>query len=89
MSLADIVYLLCAATSLLCTVLLWKGYRASHAPLLKWSAFCFGGLFLNNLLLVIDVRVGTSVDLALWRTIPALIGVGCLLYGLIRGSEEA
>jgi hypothetical protein len=86
---ANIVYILCAATSLLCVIMLWRGYRASGARLLKWSAVCFAGLFLNNVLLIIDVRLGTMVDLALWRTIPALAGVICLLYGLIWDSERA
>jgi hypothetical protein len=86
---ADLIYVLCAATSLVCAVMLWRGYRASGARLLKWSSLCFAGLFLNNVLLIIDVRLGTIVDLALWRTVPALVGVVCLLYGLIWDSERA
>ncbi|HEX6640181.1 MAG TPA: DUF5985 family protein, partial [Thermoanaerobaculia bacterium] len=59
---AIIVYVLCAATSGLCAVLLLRGYRKSRARLLFWSGLCFTGLALNNLLLVIDVRVVPDLD---------------------------
>lgn len=85
----QIIYILCAATSLVCAVLLWRGYRASRARLLMWSTLCFGGLFVNNLMLVIDIQSGSSEDRAIWRTIPALIGIGFLLYGLIWDSEAS
>ena len=52
------------------------------------SAICFGGLFLNNVLLIIDVRTGSTLNLAVWRTIPALIGIVALLYGLIWESDR-
>lgn len=80
---AIIVYVLCAVTSGLCAVLLLRGYAKSRARLLFWSGLCFAGLALNNLLLVIDVRVVPELDLSLWRTIPALIGISLLVYGLI------
>lgn len=80
---AIIVYVLCAATSALCAVLLLRGYAKSRARLLFWSGLCFAGLALNNVLLVVDVRVIPAVDLSLWRTIPALIGVSLLVYGLV------
>ena len=80
---AIIVYVLCAATSALCAVLLLRGYTKSRARLLFWSGLCFTGLALNNLLLVIDVRVIPAIDLSLWRTIPALIGISLLVYGLV------
>jgi hypothetical protein len=80
---AIIVYILCAVTSALCAVLLLRGYAKSRARLLFWSGLCFVGLTLNNILLVIDVRVVPDIDLSLWRTIPALIGVSLLVYGLV------
>ena len=80
---AIIVYVLCAVTSGLCAVLLLRGYAKSRARLLFWSGLCFAGFALNNLLLVIDVRVVPELDLSLWRTIPALIGISLLVYGLI------
>jgi hypothetical protein len=81
--LAIIVYILCAATSALCAVLLLRGYSKSRSRLLFWSGLCFVGLALNNTLLVVDVRVVPNIDLSVWRTIPALIGVSLLVYGLV------
>ena len=83
----DIVYILCALTSTACAVLLWRGWRASHARLLFWSALCFVGLALNNVMLIVDTRVLPEVDLALVRLMPALAGAVALLYGLIWDTE--
>jgi hypothetical protein len=80
---ANIVYILCAATSTLCAVLLYRGYRSSGVRLLFWSALCFVGLALNNILLIVDVGFIRDVDLSTWRMLPALAGVAVLLYGLI------
>lgn len=80
---ANIVYILCAVTSALCAVLLLRGYGKTRARLLFWSGLCFAGLALNNFLLIIDVQVIPAVDLSLYRTIPALIGVSLLVYGLV------
>jgi len=77
-----LVYILCALTSFLCAVLLWRGYRRSGARLLWWSAWCFVGLTLNNVLLVADMTI-PQIDLSLIRTIPALIGVALLIFGLV------
>lgn len=81
-----LVYILCALTSFLCAVLLWRGYRASGARLLLWSAWCFVGLTLNNVLLVVDMAM-SSIDLSLIRAVPALIGVALLVYGLVWEGE--
>lgn len=80
---ATLVYTLCALTSLACAVLLLRGYRASRARLLLWSGLCFAGLAANNVLLLIDTRVVPTLDLSLWRSLPALAGVALLLYGLV------
>ncbi|HEX2079516.1 MAG TPA: DUF5985 family protein [Longimicrobium sp.] len=80
---ATFVYALCALTSLLCALLLARGYRATRARLLLWSSLCFAGLALNNLLLFIDMRVVPSIDLSAWRSLPALAGLVILIYGLI------
>ena len=84
---ATFVYALCAFTSLVCALLLFRGFKRNGVRLLFWSALCFGGLFLNNALLVIDMRVAVNVDLSMWRTLPALFGVAALLYGLIWESR--
>lgn len=82
-----LIYILCAVASLVCAILLWRGYRQSGARLLRWSAICFVGLFLNNVLLVLDTHVIATVDLALYRMLPALAGAIVLLYGLIWDTE--
>jgi hypothetical protein len=80
---ATLVYALCALTSLACAVLLLRGYRSSRARLLLWSGLCFAGLAANNVILLIDKRVVPTMDLSLWRSLPALAGVAILLYGLV------
>ena len=85
---ATIVYVLCALTSLACAVLLLRGYRQSGARLLLWSGLFFVGLFLNNVLLIVDVRFMPEVNLAVIRLVPALIAVFLLLYGMIWESDR-
>lgn len=80
---SGIVYLLCALTSGTCAVLLLRAFRRNRVRLLLWSGLCFIGLALNNLLLFIDMKVLPAVDLSVIRTIPALAGMACLLYGMI------
>jgi hypothetical protein len=80
---AIVVYVLCALTSVACAVLLLRGYARSRVRLLLWVGLCFVGLALNNVLLVVDVRVVPSVDLSLWRSLPALAGLLLLIYGLV------
>jgi hypothetical protein len=82
-----VIYLLCAATSIVCAALLWRGWRQTRARLLLWSTICFAGIALNNVLLVVDTRVLPDIDLAIVRLVPALIGVAALLYGLILDDE--
>jgi hypothetical protein len=83
-----LVYLLCAVTSLACAVLLFRGFRQSRARMLLWSALCFGGFFLNNLLLVIDTQLGPVIDLSIWRALPAALGLAALLYGFIWDADR-
>ena len=85
---STIVYVLCALTSLACAVLLLRGYRETGARLLLWSGLFFVGLFLNNVLLIVDLRVVPQINLAVIRLVPALIGVLLLLYGMIWESDR-
>jgi hypothetical protein len=80
---AEVVYVLCALTSLFCAVLLFRGYRRQRTRLLMWSTLCFTGLAVNNLLLFIDLVVVPTVDLAVVRGSVALVAVGLLVIGLI------
>lgn len=82
-----IVYILCALTSLGCTVLLIGRYRKSRVDLLFWSALAFLLLTVTNTLLFVDlVILGPEFDLGLFRNGATLLGVIILLYGLIRNS---
>ena len=80
---ARAIYILCALTSLACAVLLIRGYLRSRARLLMWSAWCFAFLFLNNVLLYVDVEILPSRDLSVLRAVPVVIALALLLYGLI------
>lgn len=82
------VYGLCALTSLLCSSLLFRGYRRSGARLLLWSALCFACFTLNNALVIVDVRVVPEIDLSLVRLLPAVVGISLLVYGLIWDSGK-
>jgi hypothetical protein len=84
---AETVYLLCGLTSLLCAVMLLRGYMQSRMRLLLWSGLCFVGLTLNNVLLFLDKVTLPDVDLRNWRTATALIALLPLLYGMIWDSE--
>jgi hypothetical protein len=84
---AEVVYLLCAATSLVCALLLLRGYFASRTRLLLWSSLCFVGFFLNNALLFVDVVIAPEIDLLLLRNVVGLASLVILLYGLIWDAE--
>ena len=80
---ATLVYALCAGAALFCTVLLVRAYRQTKTPLLLWSAVCFAGLTVNNVLVMLDLVFLPNSDVFLLRTIAALAGVSALLFGLI------
>ena len=62
-SVALAVYLLGALVSLLCAVLLLRGYSRSRTRLLFWSGLCFVGLTLSNGLVFVDLVVIPHIDL--------------------------
>lgn len=86
---AELTYVLCAATSVLCAVLLLRGYLRTRTRLLMWSTLCFIGLAINNILLFIDLVVfpGPDIDLRLERSGSALISIALLVIGLIWESS--
>ena len=79
----DAIYILCAATSLLCAGMLLRAWARSRARLLLWSAVCFVALCGENLLLLVDVWVVPDVSLVILRRSIALAGVLTLLFGLV------
>jgi hypothetical protein len=83
----EIVYLLCAVTSLLCAILLLRGYARTKVRLLFLSGLCFLGLMLDNVILYVDVVIVPDVDLSIWRKLPGLVAMLLLLFGLIWESK--
>jgi hypothetical protein len=85
----EIVYSLCALTSLACAVLLVRSWLRSRAKLLAWSSLCFIGLTINNVLLVIDlVLYKNEVDLTIPRAFTALLSILALVVGLVWSSDD-
>ena len=80
---AELVYALCALTSAACAVLLVRASRRTRSRLLVWSALCFIGLTLNNILLFVDLVVVPETDLSGLRAAVAVVGLACLVHGLI------
>lgn len=81
------VYILCAATSFLCTVMLLRGYFTTRVRLLLWSGLCFLGLTLDNVFLYIDLIVLPDYALALWRRMPGFLAISLLMIGLVWESK--
>ena len=79
----ELIYLLCAVTSLICAWLLLRSYRRTRFALLFWSGLCFSALAVNNLILVLDKLVFPDVNFSMWRLSSALVALLLLLYGLI------
>ncbi len=83
---AQLIYLLCALTSLGCTVLLVRQYRRSRVGLLFWSAAGFLAFTVTNILLFVDLVIVPTVDLSIVRNSITMFGVLVLLLGLIKNS---
>jgi hypothetical protein len=81
------VYILGTATTLLCAVLLLRGYLRTRTRLLLWSALCFFGLAVSNLLIFVDLVIFPNLDLYIWRLLTAAVAMMVLLYGLIWEGE--
>lgn len=81
------VYILGALVSLLCAVLLLRGYSRRRTRLLFWSGLCFAGLTLSNALVFMDLVVAPQIDLYVWRLGSAALAMLLLLYGLVWESD--
>lgn len=83
-----IIYVLGTLTTLLCAVLLLRGYLRGRRKLLLWSSLCFAGMTLSNALLFIDlVLIPQAVNLYVLRLGTAAVAMALLLYGLVWESE--
>jgi heme/copper-type cytochrome/quinol oxidase subunit 4 len=77
-----VAYSLSAITSVLCAILLLRGYLRTKVRLLLWSGLCFVAFSVHNILLLGAAR--TPVDAApILSEIPALVGTAVLVFGLI------
>jgi len=83
----QLIYAACALTSIACFVLLFRSYAQSKSRLLFWSAMCFAGLSVNNVMLVLEGMgiVGNEFDTP--RLFAALLAVSFMLYGLVMAEE--
>ena len=81
------LYLLALITCMACTALLLRDYLRTRARLLLWSTLCFVGLSINNALVFADLVLFPSSDLRVFRSVAALAGIACLLYGFIWEAE--
>jgi hypothetical protein len=81
---AEAVYILCAITSIVCAILLLRGYRATRTRLLFWASLAFLLLAINNVILYVDLVILPSwPDLFWYRTGFALAAMLLLLFGLV------
>ncbi len=90
MTMAEAVYLLCAATSAGCAFMLWRQFRQIkryRGTLLLWSSICFSGLAVSNAILFIDLVVVPATDLSLIRAGVGATSVTLLVMALIWALE--
>jgi hypothetical protein len=87
MNLPGFVFILCAATCLICAIMLFRGYARTGVRLLFWSGLCFAGLMIDNIMVYIDLVIVHDISLVVWRKVPGLIAICLLLYGLVWESK--
>lgn len=75
-----LLFTVACLTSFACMALLFRSYFQSRQRILLWSALCFVGQTVTNIVLFVDVIVLPDVDLRLLRVVAALIGMLCLIY---------
>jgi hypothetical protein len=80
---AEAVYILCVLTSAIVAFLLLRAYRHSRARILLWTGVGFAGLCLNNVMLIIDRLVLPDLDLTVARTLPIVVGMVVMVFGLV------
>lgn len=87
-ALAPAVYILGFLVTLTCGVLLARAYASGGKRLLLWSAVCFCGLAISNLLVFVDLVLLPEVDLYVLRLVVAAAAMAILLYGLIWEGQR-
>jgi hydrogenase/urease accessory protein HupE len=74
--------------TLCCGILLSRAYAAARKRLLLWSAICFFGFSITNILVFVDVVLLPNVNLYLLRLLVSAGSVLILLYGLIWEGQQ-
>ncbi len=87
-AMAPAVYILGFLVTLACGVLLFRAYSSVGKRLLLWSAICFCGLAISNLLVFVDLVLLPQIDLYPLRLITAAASMLILLYGLIWEGQQ-
>jgi hypothetical protein len=82
-----LVYFLCAITSGSCGALLYRQYASHRSKLLFWVMIGFMGLFLSNVLLVLDMVFFPDVDLSMLRSVVTLVSLLCMVFGFIWEAQ--
>jgi hypothetical protein len=83
----SLVYILNCVTFAACSGLLGRAYWRVRQRLLLWSALCFAGLALSNVLVFLDLVVLPQMDLYMLRLVTAAVAMLLLLFGLIWEGE--
>ncbi|MGA8110781.1 MAG: DUF5985 family protein [Acidobacteriaceae bacterium] len=87
-TIAPAVYIFGFLVTLTCGVFLVRAYAAGRKRLLLWSAICFFGLAISNLMVFVDLVLLPDVDLYLVRLLTAAAAMLILLYGLIWEGQQ-
>jgi hypothetical protein len=74
-------------TTLMCAILLLRGYSRTRRRLLLWSGLCFAGLALSNFLVYVDLVIVREFDLYPLRLGIAAAAIMLLVFGLIWDSQ--
>ena len=84
---SSVVDFLCVLVSLLCAVMLFRGFFRGGHRMLLWSGLCFAGLTVNNILGFLDLILPPRIDLFPQRLIVSSVSVLVLLLGLLWEGE--
>lgn len=81
------VYLLCMISSVICLLLLARGYGRTRVKFLFWTALCFVGYAVNNLFLFLDVVMFPTANLMFARNLSTALALAVLFYALIWETD--
>lgn len=81
------LYILNTVTTLICAIMLLRGWSRVRRKMLLWSGLCFMGLSLSYALKFADLVIFLETDLFTWRLGVAALALSLLLYGLIWESQ--